>query len=151
MFSITEQFNSSVVLLTGATGYVGRLVLESLLRTTAVEQVYVLLRAKDSSSADDRLSMLLQSSMFHKVREQQQLLAKVSAVAGDIAQPGLGLASGSAQQLQQRLTIILHCAADIRLEVSRQAWTGCSEVIAAQAPAANENIWINSGSAWVRR
>jgi thioester reductase-like protein len=60
----------------------------------------------------------MQESIFRKVREQQQLLAKVSAVNGDITQPGLGLANDVAQQLQQQVHIILHCAADIRLEVS---------------------------------
>jgi fatty acyl-CoA reductase len=62
--------------------------------------------------------MLLQKSIFHKVRDQQQLLAKVCAVDGDITQPGLGLAPDTARQLQQELHIVLHCAADIRLEVS---------------------------------
>jgi hypothetical protein len=169
MFSIEEQFNSAVVLLTGATGCVGGLVLESLLRTTNVAKVFVLLRKKGSSSAEERLSQLLQvrsgwqlrqlqknwhrrrthvgrssmwipaepiscagdmssqswcdllqKSIFHKVRDQQQLLAKVCAVDGDITQPGLGLAPGIAKQLQQQLQIVLHCAADIRLEVSRR-------------------------------
>jgi thioester reductase-like protein len=62
MFSISEQFSSAVVLLTGATGYVGGLVLESLLRATNVAKVYVLLRDKAGSSAKDRLSQLLQVS-----------------------------------------------------------------------------------------
>jgi hypothetical protein len=33
----------------------------------------------------------LQKSIFHKVRDQPQLLQKVTAIAGDITQPGLGL------------------------------------------------------------
>jgi hypothetical protein len=61
---------------------------------------------------------VLQKSIFHKVRDQQLLLTKVFAVDGDITQPGLGLAPRTAQLLQQELHIILHCAADIRLEVS---------------------------------
>lgn len=58
--SITEQFRDARVLLTGATGYVGSLVLEALLRTTAVSKVYVLLRSKGQQSPDERLSKLLQ-------------------------------------------------------------------------------------------
>ena len=85
--SIHEQFSHSTVLLTGATGkqqchavahwlaplltflwlstcgvpgYVGGLVLEALLRTTAVSKVYVLLRAKGSQTPQQRLSALLQ-------------------------------------------------------------------------------------------
>jgi hypothetical protein len=70
--------------------------------------------------------MLLQKSIFHKVRDQQQLLAKVCAVDGDITQPGLGLAPDTARQLQQEVHIVLHCAADIRLEVSRHQDTAAA-------------------------
>jgi hypothetical protein len=75
------------------------------------------------------------------VREQQHLLAKVSAVNGDITQPGLGLAPAITHQLQQQLHIILHCAADIRLEVSKpardqQACCNCAAVGCSGAPAA---------------
>jgi hypothetical protein len=58
--SIKDTFRDSVVLLTGATGYVGGLVLEALLRTTAVKTVYVLLRAKGQQMPEERLAKLLQ-------------------------------------------------------------------------------------------
>jgi hypothetical protein len=43
---IAQAFDGATVLLTGATGFVGSVVLERLLRTTNVERVYVLCRAK---------------------------------------------------------------------------------------------------------
>lgn len=58
--SIQDQFRDSIILLTGATGYVGGLVLEALLRTTQVHKVYVLLRSKAGQSPSDRLAGLLQ-------------------------------------------------------------------------------------------
>lgn len=58
-----------------------------------------------------------QKSIFHLLRDQQQLLNKVKAVTGDITLPGLGLATSSKCMLEQQTDIILHCAADIRLEV----------------------------------
>jgi NADPH:quinone reductase-like Zn-dependent oxidoreductase len=58
--SIRNEFGGGVVLLTGATGYVGGLVLESLLRTTAVHKVYVLLRSKGQQSPQERLANVLQ-------------------------------------------------------------------------------------------
>lgn len=74
--SIGDTFRDSVVLLTGATGYVGGLVLEALLRTTAVQTVYVLLRAKGQQMPEERLAKLLQvrssllthDSCFHTQR-----------------------------------------------------------------------------------
>lgn len=61
--SIRNEFKDTNVLLTGATGYLGGLVLEALLRTTAVQKVYVLLRRKGQQSPDERLSKLLQVSV----------------------------------------------------------------------------------------
>lgn len=63
-YSIKEQFSGRVVLLTGASGYIGGLVLECLLRTTDVAHIYVLLRSKGSSSTAQRLSQLLQVSQL---------------------------------------------------------------------------------------
>jgi thioester reductase-like protein len=80
MFSIAEQCNSAVVLLTGATGYVGGLVLESLLRTTNVAKVFVVLREKGASGAGDRLSQLLQVGGGWQLRQLRDSCTHVSTV-----------------------------------------------------------------------
>eukprot|EP00775_Hariotina_reticulata_P013020 gene13020-13149_t len=59
--------------------------------------------------------------LFHKVRNNQNLLSKVTAVPGDITLSHLGLEPAVRHQLQQDVNIILHCAADIRLEVDIQS------------------------------
>ncbi|KIY92507.1 Fatty acyl-CoA reductase 1 [Monoraphidium neglectum] len=119
-YSIRSQFRGATVLLTGATGYVGGLVLEALLRTTDVGRVLVLLRPKAGAAPDARLAQLLQASIFRKVRDDRHLIAKVSAVAGDISLPNLGLSDLDRDLVASKVQIILHCAADIRLEVDIQ-------------------------------
>lgn len=59
-YSVAQQFRGATVLLTGATGYIGGLVLEKLLRATEVDVIHVLLRPKGPTSAGDRLLQLLQ-------------------------------------------------------------------------------------------
>lgn len=61
----------------GASGYLGSLVVEQLLRTTDVGKVYVLIRGKRGQTAKERLRKLLQSGLFHMVRENVTLLRKV--------------------------------------------------------------------------
>jgi uncharacterized protein YbjT (DUF2867 family) len=56
------------VLLTGASGYIGSVVLEQLLRTTDVGAVYLLLRGRRGADPSERVRTLLQSSLFHMVR-----------------------------------------------------------------------------------
>eukprot|EP00879_Flechtneria_rotunda_P031250 GHRR01034120.1.p1 GENE.GHRR01034120.1~~GHRR01034120.1.p1 ORF type:complete len:198 (+),score=59.87 GHRR01034120.1:364-957(+) len=116
--SVTGQFQGRSVLLTGGTGFIGGLVLESLLRTTDVAKVYVLLRSKGTDSANQRLKQLLQRNIFHQVRDKQQLLSKATALEADVTLPDLGLSATQYADIQQQLHIIIHCAADIRLEVN---------------------------------
>ena len=118
--SIKREFAGATVLLTGATGYVGGLVLESMLRTTDVARVYVLLRAKKGQPAQARADKLLQGPVFHLVRDKPELLAKVTAVAGDLSEPALGLSAADVETLAGGVDILIHSAADIRLEAPIQ-------------------------------
>jgi thioester reductase-like protein len=84
------------VLLTGATGFVGKEILHRLLRRDG-RQVYALVRAPDDDNAAARLEP-------HE---------RLTAVAGDIERPGLGLAP----ELAEEVTTIVHCAASVSFDL----------------------------------
>jgi thioester reductase-like protein len=94
------------VLLTGATGFVGREVLARFLERDS-RHVFALVRADNDDEAAGRLP-------DH---------ARLTAVAGDIEQGNLGLAPSSSERLRREVTTVLHCAAsvsfDMPLEQSR--------------------------------
>jgi thioester reductase-like protein len=95
------------VLLTGATGFVGREILSRFLGRDD-GHVFALVRAGNDDEAAGRLP-------DHE---------RLTAVAGDIEQDGLGLAGGSSERLRREVTTVLHCAAsvsfDMPLEESRR-------------------------------
>ena len=99
------------VLLTGATGFVGREVLSRFL-ARGDRHVYALVRAEDDRSAADRLPV-------H---------AGLTAVAGDIEQRGLDLSEAAAERLRREVSTVVHCAAsvsfDLPLDESRQVNVG---------------------------
>jgi fatty acyl-CoA reductase len=70
-YSIKREFAGAHALITGASGYLGSVLLEQLLRTTDVERVYLLLRPRRGQSVQERASKLLQGPLFHKVRQSQ--------------------------------------------------------------------------------
>eukprot|EP00878_Enallax_costatus_P036666 GHUV01041200.1.p1 GENE.GHUV01041200.1~~GHUV01041200.1.p1 ORF type:complete len:163 (+),score=25.06 GHUV01041200.1:383-871(+) len=119
-FSIKSEFDGAVVFITGATGYIGSVVLEQLLRTTNVGTVYMLMRPRRGEDIQQRLDKLLQGALFHKVRDSTKLLKKVKVMAGDIIMPGLGLSAADKAVLLSSVDFIVHCAADIRLEADIQ-------------------------------
>jgi thioester reductase-like protein len=98
------------VLLTGATGFVGKEILDRFLERD--RRVFALVRADDDHAAARRLSP-------H---------ARLTAVAGDIERPGLGLAATTAERLAGEVTTVVHCAAsvsfDLSLEESRSVNVG---------------------------
>jgi thioester reductase-like protein len=95
------------VLLTGATGFVGMELLSRFL-AAGDRQVYALVRATDDRAAAERLPA-------HPC---------LTAVAGDIEQPGLGLARPTADRLADEVSTVVHCAAtvsfDLPLDKSRR-------------------------------
>jgi thioester reductase-like protein len=94
------------VLLTGATGFVGREILLRFLERDD-RHVFALVRAENDDEAAGRLPA-------HE---------RLSAVAGDIEREDLGIAGGSSERLRREVTTVLHCAAsvsfDMPLEESR--------------------------------
>ena len=53
---VGEYFNDCVVLITGGTGFLGKLLLEKLLRTcSGVRTVYVVVRSQKGKSLNDRI------------------------------------------------------------------------------------------------
>jgi thioester reductase-like protein len=88
------------VLLTGATGFVGKEILDRFLDRG--RRVFALVRAKDDDAAAARLAP-------H---------ARLTPVAGDIERPGLGLADAKAAALAEEVTTVVHCAASVSFDLS---------------------------------
>lgn len=94
------------VLLTGATGLVGRFVLAELLRRRIPTTVIVRSRAR--TSAVERVEQAL--AHF----ERDQFLPRPRIVEGDLSAPGLGIVADELAYLQYESVAIVHCAASIR-------------------------------------
>ena len=99
--SIRSSFSaSSAVLLTGAAGYVGSVVLEHLLRATPCPVVYVLVRPKKGVPAATRIDKLLTRPLFAAVHApgtaapSAATRARVVVVEGDLQAEALGLSVG---------------------------------------------------------
>ncbi|CAD7696872.1 unnamed protein product [Ostreobium quekettii] len=115
--SVREGFRGACVFLTGATGYVGSLVLEQILRVCPeVDRVYVLSRGKKSASARERVDRLLQMGLFHKLWDSPDVLAKVHVIEGDITKEGLSLSMEDSKEVLRNTTILIHSAATVALD-----------------------------------
>jgi fatty acyl-CoA reductase len=113
------SFAPAVVLLTGATGFVGKVVLGELLRrreALGIERVLALIRAKDPEQADARLrSEVLGSPCF--AAEAPGYEKWIEAVAGDITQPRFGLSPEVEDRVRADVSHLIHCAASVEFSL----------------------------------
>lgn len=64
---VVEFYNDKTVFITGATGFMGKVLVEKLLRSTNVKKLLVLIRPKKGVKTELRLKTLLESSVFDRL------------------------------------------------------------------------------------
>ena len=124
MLQPESYYTGRTLLLTGGTGLVGRAVLETLLRLLPdVRRVHVLIRPRNDDAgtpvapAQTLWSEVLGNRAFDALRMRHGAAFdefvgdRVEAVAGDISQPGLGLAEADRRRLAADVDVIINCAA----------------------------------------
>lgn len=103
------------VLLTGVTGFVGKVVLESMMRRRhelGIERVHVLIRGSGERSARERFESEVKASRCFW-RLPDGWCDHVEVVEGDIARERCGLSDPDRRRLTGQITHIMHLAASV--------------------------------------
>jgi len=121
--SLTEALANKRIFLTGGTGFVGQVFLESLLRSFPSTHIYMLVRAKDPNLAWERLSNeVLSSRLFSGLRDEldddyyQSISERVTCVVGDLTKPRYGMDEIAFAHLAANLDVVVGSAASVRFD-----------------------------------
>ncbi|XP_050091386.1 putative fatty acyl-CoA reductase CG5065 [Anopheles aquasalis] len=115
--SVTEFYSNTDVFLTGGTGFLGKVLIEKLLRSCPdIGRIFVLMRSKRGKSIEQRVAELANCPLFDRLKEEnREALAKVVPVYGDITQLRLGMHEEEMQRLS-KVTVAFHLAASVRFD-----------------------------------
>lgn len=111
----SQTFRQHEILLIGANGFLGKVVLGLLLdRFPDLKHLHILIRPKSNASAQERFYQdVLTSPALAAIAEKlgrECLKAKISVLPGDIGQPGCGMDEACLQNLTGRVALIINCA-----------------------------------------
>lgn len=117
-----DSLTGKSILITGATGFVGKVVLEKLLRTVpGIERIYLLIRGNTRypSAADRFQHEVATSSIFNTLkgdnpdRFEQLCAEKLRFVEGELTADGFGLDAEAFEQLANDLDVVINSAASV--------------------------------------
>ncbi|MFI5306450.1 MAG: SDR family oxidoreductase [Polyangiales bacterium] len=116
--SVRQAFAGKHVLLTGASGFVGKVWLALMLdRVPEVERIYVLLRPKALVSARGRFEKIINTSpVFGPLHERlgprlsAYVADKIEVIEGDITDTNLLADEQVTRRLRRDLDLVVHCA-----------------------------------------
>ncbi|XP_028968987.1 putative fatty acyl-CoA reductase CG5065 [Galendromus occidentalis] len=115
---VSEFFAGKTLFVTGCTGFIGKVLLEKILRSCPdVSSIFVLARPKRGKTLEERFAQIFESALFDRVRsESSDLLLKVKFVNGDMLQDRLGVSDEDLQILRKEVDIVVHSAASVRFD-----------------------------------
>ncbi|XP_037701158.1 fatty acyl-CoA reductase 2 isoform X2 [Choloepus didactylus] len=120
MSMIAAFYGGKSILITGATGFMGKVLMEKLFRTSPnLKVIYILVRSKANQTPQQRVFQILNSKLFEKVKEVcPDVHKKIRPIYADLNQNDLAICKEDMQELLSCTNIVFHCAATVRFDDS---------------------------------
>ena len=116
--SVPQYYEGRSIFVTGGTGFMGKVLLEKLLRSCpGLCKIYVLARSKRGESPQNRIEQMLKGPLFRSLAENQpNVVEKLIPISGDIAEPNLGISPPDEEIIANNVSVIIHLAATVRFD-----------------------------------
>ncbi|CAH2008941.1 unnamed protein product [Acanthoscelides obtectus] len=117
---VCEYFAGKHIFITGGSGFVGKVLIEKLLRSCpGIEKIYMLIRPKKGKDIQERLEAIVKLPLFEKLREiNPDALSKIHPISGDVMELNLGMTEEDRRLVSENCHIFYHSAASVRFDDS---------------------------------
>ncbi|XP_055610155.1 putative fatty acyl-CoA reductase CG5065 [Uranotaenia lowii] len=116
--SVAEFYHGRSIFITGGTGFMGKVLIEKLLRSCpGIKQIFILIRPKRGQDIAARLTEILGSPLFDKIRNEHPAnLKKIVPIHGDITLNQLGISEIDQSTIIQEVSVVFHSAATVKFD-----------------------------------
>ncbi|BET01511.1 Male sterility protein [Nesidiocoris tenuis] len=118
--SMAEWLTGKDILITGGTGFMGKLLVEKILRCCpGVNRLYMVVRTKGGGDANARIDEYKKNVIFSVLLEKDpNIFEKLVVIPGDMTELCCGISEEHQKLLQENVSIVFHTAASVRFDDS---------------------------------
>ncbi|XP_032686156.1 fatty acyl-CoA reductase wat-like [Odontomachus brunneus] len=115
---VQEFYSGQSIFITGGTGFLGKILIQKLLRTCPdIATIYLLVRQKGNHNVESRLDNMFQMPIFDRLKEEvPNFRNKIVPVEADFSVDGLGLSYNEENFLMQDVSVVFHMAASVHFK-----------------------------------
>jgi len=114
---ITRFYSGKSILITGATGFIGKVLIEKLLHSCPdVNKIYLLIRTSGGKNSKERLLEMIQQKPLNIRLKKELITSKLVPIESNLTYNDLGLTEENKQLLMNEVSIIFHVAASVKFE-----------------------------------
>lgn len=116
MSEINKWYAGKNILITGATGLVGKCLVYKLLKDCSdIGDLYLMVRSKKSENFEQRKIKYLEHIIFDNIRDIA--IAKIKVFEGSLDVENLGISKIDRENICKNISVIYHVAASVRFDM----------------------------------
>jgi len=115
---ISQFYTEKCIFITGATGFMGKVLVHKLLDSCpGLDKLYLLIRPKKDVEPQLRLEKIFEGPLFKQLKEvNPSCLKNVVAIPGDVTLPRLGMSNEDLTTIIEKVSVIFNVAATVRFD-----------------------------------
>lgn len=121
---LQKFYSDKTLLLTGVTGFVGKVLVEKIIWSLRPKKLYLMVREKKDVAPEERMLAIFDSYVFTRLKKrfpdsaafQDYIEQTIELVAGDLTLAKLGLSAQDEKKVTESVQVIINSAASVRFD-----------------------------------